>query len=262
MKLTSRHALVLAGWMAFSAAAQQTSPPSAPQPPTKEKLSYALGMNLGEQLKRDGMEVDVDAVVQAINDVLAEKPTQIKETDIRRILRQAEAMGRLKQSSKNIAEGEAFLATNAKAPGIIALPDGLQYRVIKDGSGELPKMAQILTLKFKGCWLDGTEFKHNDRLEIPFFACPKGLREALKLMKVGSQWQIYIPYTLAYGHLGEEAQGYGSTLVYDIELLTAESETAHPNQHHSAGRLGHTLDEDLLPPKFHASLAGGPSGNP
>jgi FKBP-type peptidyl-prolyl cis-trans isomerase FklB len=262
MKLTVRHALVLAGWMAFSAPAQQSPPVSSPQAPTREKLSYALGMNLGEQLKRDGMEVDIDTIVAALNDVLVGRPTEVKETEIRRILKQAEVMCRMKQSSKNIAEGEAFLAKNATASGVTVLPDGLQYRVLKTGTGDSPKMSQILTLKFKGTWLNGTEFKHNDRLEVPLFACPKGLREALQAMKVGSEWQVYIPYTLAYGHLGEEAQGFGSTLVYDVELFAAESETAHPNKHHSAGRLGHTLDEDLLPAKFRASVGGGPTGNP
>lgn len=251
MKLKLPQIVCLTAWLASPAVAQE-SPPDArlPKPPDKEKLSYALGMNLGLQLKNAGIDANAEIVSQAINDVLAGKTTEIQESDIAQILKAAEAAGHFRLSSKNIAEGEAFLAKNAKADGVQVLPDGLQYRVVKEGAGPLPRVVQILTVRFKGTWINGTEFQHNDALEIPLWACPKGLREALQKMKVGSRWQIFVPYSLAFGHPGEQATGYGSTLIYDMELLNAEAENAHPNQHHGAGRLGHTLDEDLLPPKF------------
>lgn len=242
----------MAGLLALPAVAQDATPAAKmPQPPDKEKLSYALGMNLGLQLKNLGMTADPQIISEAINDVLAAKPTQLQESDIRGILRAAQATGHYKITSKNIADGEAFLARNAKAEGVKVLPDGLQYKVIKEGTGELPKQVQILTLRFRGTYTDGTEFQHNDSLDIPLWACTKGLREALQMMKVGSEWQIVVPYNLAFGHQGEQSTGYGSTLIYDMALLRAESESARPNQHHSSGRLGHTLDEDLLPPRFH-----------
>lgn len=238
--------LTLLGIFLFSSARAQEAP-------SKADLSYALGMHLGLQIKKNGVDVDTNLIAKAIKDVLHGNPTELEETQIRNILRRAESYAHLKLSSKYIAEGETFLAKNAKEPGVTVLPDGLQYRVIKTGTGPTANLPDILTIKFRGTWPDGKEFARKDKLEIPFFGCTQGLREALKRMKVGSEWQIYIPYNIAYGHLGQEAEGYGSVLIYDLELLNAESETAHPNQHHSAGRLGHTLDEDILPPKITAA---------
>lgn len=251
MRLKFQKAVLLGTFIAVSAFAQDSNPSSKPpEKPDKEKLSYALGMNLGLQIKQIGGDANIDVVAQAMRDVLAGKPTEIQESEIASIFRQAQAAGRLKQSSRNIAEGTAFLAKNANEPGVTVLPDGLQYRVIRTGTGDFPKRLELLTLKFRGTWINGKEFKHNDRLEIPFLGCTKGLQEALQTMKVGSEWQIFVPYNLAYGRVGERADGFGSTLIYNLELISAEPENAHPNQHHSSGRVGHSLDEDLLPEKL------------
>jgi FKBP-type peptidyl-prolyl cis-trans isomerase len=254
MKL--QNALIVAGLMTFSAIAQEPKPPAKPlEPPDKQKLSYALGMNLGLQIKHISMDADIDVVARGIKDVLEGKGTEIQEPEIRPLLKQAEDFGRLRQVSKKINEGVAFLAKNAREPGITVLPDGLQYRVIKTGTGEFPKRTELVTLNFKGTWIDGKEFRHNDRLDIPFLGCTKGLQEALLLMKVGSKWQIYVPYNLAYGRLKDRAVGFGSALIYDLELISAESESAHPNQHHGpGGQAGHSLDEALLPPIFRSSM--------
>jgi len=233
--------------VALPAFAQKTNPTG---PPDKENLSYALGMNLALDMKNAGVEVDSSIVAKAIQDVLQDKPTDLQESQIPTILKQAETMGRFKLASKNIAEGEMLMSKNALAKDITLLPDGLEYRVLQTGTGNLPRRIEIVTLKFRGSWMNGKEFKHNDRLEIPLLGCTKGLQEALLKMKVGSRWQVFIPYNLAYGRVGEQAEGYGQPLVYDLELLNSESENAHPNQHHGAGRLGHTLDEDVLPDKF------------
>lgn len=243
----------IAGLVSLSAFSEETKP--AATPPDKEKISYALGMNLGERIKNSGADADIDIIAQALKDVLAGKPTEIKEAEIRLILKQAEAFGHLRQTTKNINEGVAFLEKNAKTEGIVALPDGLQYRVIQAGTGDVPKRVDVLTLKFRGTWIDGKEFNHNDNLEIPFVGCPKGLQEALQQMKTGSKWQIFVPYNIAYGRLKERAVRFGSVLIYDLELISAEREGARPNQHHSSGgRVGHSLDEDLLPPIFRSSL--------
>lgn len=247
----------LAAWlMSVAAFGQDPKPAAIPSaPPDKEKLSYALGMNLGQQIKKSGVETDINVVAQAIRDVLGGKPTEVQEAEIQALLKQAEAFAHLKQTTKNIAEGEAFLKKNAQAEGIAVLPDGLQYRVIQTGTGDLPKRVDLLTFKFRGTWIDGKEFNHNDGLEIPFVACPKGLQEAFQQMKVGSKWQIYVPYNLAYGRLGQRAVGFGSVLIYEVELTSAEREGSRPNQHHGpGGRVGHSLDEELLPPIFRPSL--------
>jgi FKBP-type peptidyl-prolyl cis-trans isomerase FklB len=251
MNLKLKKAVLPGIFVAFSVFAQDSNTsPKLPERPDKEKLSYALGMNLGLQIKQAGMDANIDVVVEAIRDVLAGKPAEIQESEIASIFRQAQAAGRLKQASTNIAEGAAFLAKNAKEPGVTVLPDGLQYRVIRTGTGDFPKRLELLTLKFRGTWINSKEFKHNDRLEIPFLGCTKGLQEALQMMKVGSEWQIFVPYNLAYGRVGERADGFGSTLIYDLELISAEPENARPNQHHSSGRVGHSLDEDVLPEKL------------
>lgn len=249
MKMNLPKAAIVAALLAIPAIADEPKPVvKIPDPPDKEKLSYALGMNLGMQIKRAGVDPKIDVIMRAIKDVIEDKPTEIDEGDIRLLLKQGEAAGHVKQSSKNIAEGADFLAKNGKEPGVVVLPSGVQYHVIQDGSGELPKRIDVLTLKFRGTWINGTEFKHNDHLEIPFVGCTKGLQDALLLMKVGSKWQIFIPYNLAYGRVGERATGFGSTLIYDVELLAAEPENAHP--HPGMGRVGHSLDEDLLPTKL------------
>ncbi len=250
MKLKLQTTAILTAFIATAILADEPRPAAKlPEAPDKQKLSYALGMSLGMQIKRAGVDPQIDALKQGLTDVLEDKPTEISEGEIRLLLKQGEAEGRVKQSSKYIAEGSDFLVKNAKAPGVLAFPDGVQYKVIKTGTGELAKRTDVLTLKFRGTWVDGKEFNHNDNLEIPFVGCTKGVQEALLQMKVGSRWQVFIPYNLAYGRVGERAERFGSVLIYDIELLGAEPENAHPNQHHSSGRVGHSLDEDLLPPK-------------
>jgi FKBP-type peptidyl-prolyl cis-trans isomerase len=247
MRIKFQKALILSWLMALPAFAQEAQPKTATPPPDKQKLSYALGMNLGEQLKKSGMEVDVDMISQAIRDVLEDKPTQIQESDIRPLFAQAQAYTLAKKSEKARAEGEAFLAKNAKAEGVTVLPDGLQYKVIQAGTGNIPIKTDLLTFNFHARWIDGTEFRHIDQEEIPLMACPKGLAEAFLMMKVGSKWQIFAPSDLIFNQQGGQF-GFGSTLIYEVELTNAESESARPGQHKGTGRLGHALDEDLLPP--------------
>jgi len=256
MKLKLNWAMILAGFITFPAVAQETQPATKlPEPPAKQKLSYALGMNLALQIKRSSVDADTDTIAQAIKDVLEGKPTEIKEPEIHPLLKQAEAFGRLKQISKSINEGAAFLAKNSKEPDITVLPDGLQYRVIKTGTGDFPKPKDLLTLKFRGTWINGKEFRQNDSLEMPFLLCPKGLQEALQLMKVGSKWQVFVPSNLAYGRVKDRVVGFGSVLIYEIELVSAELEGSRPNQHHGpGGRVGHSLDEQILPPLYQPSL--------
>jgi FKBP-type peptidyl-prolyl cis-trans isomerase FklB len=249
MKLKLLKALILILLMVLPAVAQESKPDAKlPAPPDKEKLSYALGMNLGQQLKQSGVDVDVDLIAQAIRDVMEGKPTQIQESEIHPLFAQAQGYTLAKKARKNRADGEAYLATNAKAEGVTVLPDGLQYKVIQDGAGNLPKPTDLVTFNFRGSWIDGTDFRNKGHEEIPLKACPKGLQEAFLLMKAGSKWQIFLPADLVYHPRGAQAPGFGSTLVYEVELLSAEPESAHPSEHHGAGRLGHSLDEDILPP--------------
>jgi FKBP-type peptidyl-prolyl cis-trans isomerase len=250
MKMTFQKALILTAFMAFSAVAQDFLSDTKPsEPPDKEKLSYALGMRLGLQLKQAGADVDPDVIAQAIKDVLEGKPTKIQESEIRPLMMQAQAYGAAKKAEKNKAASDAFLAKNAKTPGVTVLPDGLQYRIIQTGTGEIPKSTDLITLNLRGNLIDGTEFRRKDHLQIPFAACPKACQEALQLMKAGSKWQIFAPSELAYGYERRRDPGTETTLVYELELISAEPESAHPGEHHGGGRLGHPLDEDFFPPK-------------
>jgi hypothetical protein len=129
------------------------------------------------------------------------------------------------------------------------LPDGLQYRVLLAGTGETPKKSDLLNINLRGRFMDEKEFAHQDNLQIPFQACPKGCQEALKLMKIGSKWQIFITPELAYAYESRRDPATETGLVYEIELLSAESESAHPGEHRGRGRLGHPLDEVFFPPK-------------
>lgn len=243
--------ILLASLATFSAVADEPQPPGdANAPPDPHKVSYALGMNLGLQIKRIGADVDVDVIVQAARDVLEGKPTKLEESEMRPLFAQEEAY----QVAKKREEGEAFLANNAKAEGVKVLPDGLQYRVIEAGSGEVPKHDDTLVISFRGTWLDGKEFRRHEHVQVMPMNCPKGMQEALEQMKPGAKWQIFVPSDLAYGHSVRRAAGVGATLIYNLELISIGPDAAHPGELYGTGRMGHPPAEDFLP-----SYSGDPS---
>ena len=217
MRLKLPKAVILTGLVAFSAMAVD-----APEPPDEEKVSYALGMNLGLQIKRMGADVDVTVLVQALKDVMEGKPTQISEAELRPIFHQEEAFQRAIISRKNKAEGEAYLAKNAQAPGVTVLPDGLQYKVIQAGTGPTPKREDDVTLNLRGSLINGREIDHKDQFQVAVGGQMKGFQEALQLMKVGSKWQIVAPPALAFGSEWKGEVGPESTVIFEIELLSIE----------------------------------------
>jgi len=128
-------------------------------------------------------------------------------------------------ADKNQKEGEVFLAENKKKKGVITLPSGLQYQVIKEGTGKIPKATDTVTTHYRGTLIDGTEFdssyKRGEPASFPVNGVIKGWTEALQLMKVGSKWQLFIPSNLAYGPQGAgQAIGPNATLIFEIELLS------------------------------------------
>jgi FKBP-type peptidyl-prolyl cis-trans isomerase FklB len=219
----------------------------ANEAPDKTKLSYALGMSLALQLKHSGTEVDISALTQALHDVMDGKPTQLQESEIRPLLMQAQAYAAAKKVEKNKREGDAFLAKNATISGVTVLPDGLQYRVLQEGTGEPPQSNDVVTLSFQGKWVSGTTFRSKDDVQLPIRFCPRGLQEALRLMKTGSKWEIAVPSNLAFGHQ-ESRPGYGSALVYDLELVSSEPESDQAGQHLGGGRMGHSYGDIFFPP--------------
>jgi FKBP-type peptidyl-prolyl cis-trans isomerase FklB len=149
-----------------------------------------------------------------------------------------------KQSQKNKAEGEAFLAKNAKTEGITVLPDGLQYRVIQAGTGAIPTTNDLVFIKYRGRRIDGTEFGHHDRFLTRVDGGLKGWQDALQRMRVGSKMEIFVPPALAFGEEGEPYLQIepDSTLIYELELTSI----APPNPEFGRG-LGHGFDGEVQP---------------
>ena len=197
----------------------------------KDKVSYSIGMNIGNNLKKQAIDVNPDALVYGIKDALSGGKALITEQEVNDTLMAFQKEMASKQSErlkelgeKNKKEGEAFLAENKKKEGVITLPSGLQYKVIKEGTGETPKLTDTVTTNYRGTLIDGTEFDSSYRREQPATFPVKGViagwTEALQLMKVGSKWQLFIPSNLAYGERGAGRDiGPNATLIFDVELL-------------------------------------------
>jgi FKBP-type peptidyl-prolyl cis-trans isomerase len=143
---------------------------------------------------------------------------------------------------QNEIEGKAFLDKNAKAPGIVVLPSGLQYRVMDAGTGEVPTTNNLVFIKYQGRFIDGSEFDHHNRFLTWTTGGIKGWQEALQKMHVGAKWRIFVPPTLGFGDEGEDYHHIGprTTLIYDLELLSI----APPNPELATGGLGHALEEN------------------
>jgi FKBP-type peptidyl-prolyl cis-trans isomerase FklB len=211
----------------------------------KEKVSYGIGMNIGNNLKRSGYDVDVDVLAGAIKDVLSAKDLKLTDQQAREALTayQKELMTkreqeRMEKAEKNRKAGEEFLAENKKKEGVkthtVTLKDGktaeMQYKVLKEGTGTLPKSNDIVSVNYRGTLINGTEFdssaKHGG--QPAKFAVPgtlvKGWQEALMMMKVGSKWELFIPSTLAYEDRGSGPTiEPGSTLIFEMELVSTET---------------------------------------
>ena len=198
----------------------------------KDKISYSIGMNIGNNLKKQAIDVNPDALVSGIKDALSGGKALMTEQEVNDTLmafqkemasKQTERLKEL--GEKNKKEGEAFLAENKKKEGVITLPSGLQYKVIKEGTGETPKLTDTVTTNYRGTLIDGTEFDSSYRREQPATFPVKGViagwTEALQLMKVGSKWQVFIPSNLAYGERGAGRDiGPNTTLIFEVELLS------------------------------------------
>ena len=198
----------------------------------KDKVSYSMGMNIGNNLKKQSIDVNPDVLAQGIKDALSGSKALMTEQEVNETIMafqkemSAKQIERLKElGEKNKKEGEAFLAENKKKEGIITLPSGLQYKVINEGTGETPEPTDVVTVNYRGTLIDGTEFDSSYRrgqpATFPVNAVIAGWAEALQLMKVGSKWQLFIPSDLAYGERGAGRDiGPNATLIFDVELLS------------------------------------------
>ncbi|MEP6663447.1 MAG: FKBP-type peptidyl-prolyl cis-trans isomerase [Verrucomicrobiota bacterium] len=204
---------------------------SAEAPVDKEKVSYAIGMNIGNNFKRQLIDVNVDTMAKAIKDVLAGHTLTMTEAEAQQTIGAMQGQLRMKQEAemkvaagKNKKEGEAFLAENAKKPGVKTTASGLQYKVISEGKGEKVKMSDTVIAQYRGRLINGTEFdssyKGGQPAEFSVTGVIKGWTEALQMMKPGSKYELYIPSDLAYGERAASREiGPNSTLIFEIELV-------------------------------------------
>jgi len=222
----------------------------------KARVSYAIGMSMGrsvQNLQSQGFEVDAGLVARGIEDMLSSNTTLLTSEQMQQTImafqkdfaaRQQKKREEL--AAKNKAEGDAFLATNKNNPGIVTLPDGLQYRVITNGTGAMPTNTDIVTVNYRGALLDGTEFdssyKRGQPAKFPVRNVIPGWTEALLKMKVGSRWQLFIPSDLAYGERGRPTIPPNSVLIFDVELLSAENPPPPP----PAASTGQPLTSDII----------------
>ena len=191
-----------------------------------DKLSYALGLNIGHQLKGMGLRdrLAVDDYVSAINDVLKGNTPQISMEEASNLL--SDFFTKLEQQQRDAAksEGERFLAENAKRPGVTVTPSGLQYEVLTEGTGRSPKATDTVRCHYHGTLIDGTVFdssyQRNQPADFGLNQVIAGWTEGVQLMKEGGKYRFYLPYHLAYGEhgAGNTIPPY-SALVFDVELL-------------------------------------------
>jgi FKBP-type peptidyl-prolyl cis-trans isomerase FklB len=197
----------------------------------KDKASYAIGLELGNSLKKGKMDVSTEKLLKGLKDGLSgEKPLltedQVKETmtALQKDMMEKQAAAAKEEGAKNAADGEKFLAENKKKEGVKTTASGLQYKVTKEGTGVSPKETDMVVVNYKGTTLNGTEFdssyKRNEPATFPVNRVIKGWTEALQLMKPGAQYQLFIPANLAYGDRGVGKDiGPNSTLIFEVELI-------------------------------------------
>ena len=191
-----------------------------------DSVSYSLGVNIGENIKTQFEDINLDNFEAGIKDVL-EKDVEAKISDnqAQAIIQSYFSKKQQKQSESVIEEGINFLRENGKREGVTTLASGLQYEVINDGTGLNPTIEDNVTTHYHGTLIDGTVFDSSvDRGEpasFPVGGVIKGWTEALQLMAVGSKWKLYVPYDLAYGERGAGPQiGPYSTLIFEVELIS------------------------------------------
>ena len=198
---------------------------------SKKRISYALGVSISDQLKRDNVDLDVDAFVMAIKDVQENKDLRltIEELQAAMLEFQQTQQQRLEDAFKVVAEankkeGDAYMAENAKKAGVVTTASGLQYKEVVAGDGPKPTAEDTVTVHYRGTLLDGTVFDSSyDRgapASFPLKGVIAGWTEALQLMPVGAKWELVIPADLAYGSSGAGGHiGPNATLKFEVELL-------------------------------------------
>lgn len=207
-------------------AARPMAAKSATAMNSTDSLSYSIGVQVAEYYKTQGVEkVNTDYVNKAFNDVFNDKPLLISEDECNMNIQQKLQQFMAKKISGTKEAGNKFLEENKKRPGVVTLPDGLQYEILTKGTGPVPTADDTVKANYIGTLIDGKEFdnsyKRGEPLTIPVSGVIRGWTEALELMPVGSKWKLYIPSGLGYGDRGAGgAIPGGAALIFTIELLS------------------------------------------
>ncbi len=224
--------VIVIAFLAGLAGAQEAAAPKD----QKDKVSYSIGVEIGKNLKKQSVDVNSEFLVKGVKDAYSGEKLLLTDDEMKEALTafQREMMAKQmeiakKTGEKNQKEGEAFLAENKTKEGVKVLPSGLQYKVIKAGTGKKPKATDKVTVHYRGTLIDGTEFDSSYRrgqpVSFPVNGVIAGWTEALQLMEEGAKWQVVIPSKLAYGERGAGPQiGPNATLIFEIELISVEEQ--------------------------------------
>jgi len=196
----------------------------------KGKLSYAVGWDIGQDIKRRDTQFDVETIIAAIRDSAAGKPSQVPADEMTSLLtalqqkvrkEQAEAFKKL--AEENQKKSTEFLKANAAKPGVVVLPSGVQYRVIEEGTGARPSMDSTVKVHYRGSKMNGLEFDSSFARGVPeqftVNSVLKGWQEVLPLMKTGATWQVFVPPEMAFGARGNPPVGPNEALTFDLKLV-------------------------------------------
>jgi FKBP-type peptidyl-prolyl cis-trans isomerase FklB len=217
--------------LGFGSAAAQDQPSLKDQ---KEKISYIIGMDIGTNFRKQSIDIDADILAKGVKDGLSGAKPIISEPEAKEVMTAFEKEMRARREAvqktageKNKKEGEAFLAENKKKEGVKTLPSGLQYKVIKAGTGKKPAATDTVTTHYRGTLIDGTEFdssfKRGKPATFPVSGVIPGWTEALQLMEEGAKWQLFVPSNLAYGERGAgQVIGPHTTLIFEVELISIQ----------------------------------------
>lgn len=225
-------------WLAVFVIAFLAGPIHAEERPVlktqKDKVSYSIGLDIGNNFKKQAIDIDPGILAKGIKDALSGEKTLLTDQEVREVLTalQQEMRGRdevrLKDmAEKNRKEGAAFLTENKKKEGVVTRPSGLQYKIIQAGTGMTPKSTDTVTTHYRGTLIDGTEFdssyQRGQPAVFPVSGVIAGWTEALQLMKVGAKWQLFVPSDLAYGERGAGRMiGPNATLIFEVELVSIQ----------------------------------------
>jgi FKBP-type peptidyl-prolyl cis-trans isomerase len=213
----------------------------------EKKVSYGMGVGLGERIKKESFAIDIDAFAKGVKDVIQDGERLLTQEQIMTEMKAFQQDQMAKQQAEretlattNKTAGDAFLAENKTKEGIVTTDSGLQYKIVTAGEGAMPAATDTVEVNYAGKLLDGTEFdssyKRNSTVSFPVNGVIPGWTEALQLMPVGSKWQLFIPSDLAYGPGGTGGGPIGpnATLIFDVELVAIKDKESDAKAEESA----------------------------